>query len=67
MGVTNYKITCSNLIITQNTLKVDVQWKEGANILQISNSLPKTLAFGTSVSIGSSILSKRFNTFGFDS
>jgi hypothetical protein len=67
MELPSYKIACSNLKITQNTLKVDVRWKDGANILQISNSLPKTLSYGPSVLVGSSILSKRFNTFGFDS
>ena len=67
MTVSTYKINCTNIIITQNALKVDVQWKDGVNILQTSNSIAKILSLAPSVAIGSSILSKRFNTYGFDS
>jgi hypothetical protein len=62
----SYNITCRNLIVTQNSVTIKVAWIDGANVLQQSVNTPYLLNLATSSTITGSLISKNFNTIGFD-
>lgn len=63
---TTYDVTCSDLIISQNSVTITAKWIDGANVLQQSAATPFTLALPASTATTATLTSKLFNTLGYD-
>jgi hypothetical protein len=66
LSSTTYLIECRNLIVQQNSISISVQWIDGANILQ-NSATSYTLSLPAAGPILGSLISKSFNTLGYDS
>jgi hypothetical protein len=64
---TAYQITCKNVLIQQNSIGVNVKWLDGANVLQQPSANANITSLPTATSIPGSLLSKNFNSLGYDS
>lgn len=61
-----YRIKCSGLIVSSNSLTVQMQWMDGASVLQSSNALSFTGGYLSSTSTTGNVLAKTYNTLGYD-
>ncbi len=61
-----YRIKCSGLIVSSNSLTVQMQWMDGAFVLQSSNVLSFAGGYLSSTSTTGSVLGKNYNTLGYD-
>lgn len=64
---TIYTVTCINLLPSQNTISVKISWIENANILQQSSITSYTQALRSSTLISGTLISKNYNTVGYNS
>jgi hypothetical protein len=67
LSYSTYLITCKDIVLQQNAISLSAQWIDGANILQKSSITPFTLSLPTSTSIPGTLISKNYNTLGYES